>query len=86
MSVILMILASSLLKVMFSNHMVTAKVKNASDYKHFAEACMNIMFAQWQGVPCAGGNTSCSFTHFSGSLVTVNASCSGNKVDFTVTY
>mgnify|MGYP003340830608 CR=1 FL=1 len=86
MSVLLVLLATSLLKVMFANHMVTAKVKNATDYKYLAEACMNIMFAQWQGTPCAGGNTSCTLSHPSGSLVTVNASCTGNRVDFRVTY
>ena len=75
MSVLLTVLATGVMKVMFMNHVVVGKVQTSEQLRDFAERCLAMKTAAWQGSPCGGGSSdSCNF----GGGVSVNITCVDN--------
>ena len=82
MSVLLIILATGLMKVVFQNHTSIARVQRSDKYKATVDACMAQKTVEWatttNGV-CAAGT--CNVNGY-----VVNVTCKANNaVDFQVT-
>ena len=84
MSVILIILATGVMKTMFASHVLVMRVKKSNEDRDWAERCYAMKSVEWQGVPCAGGSNQCSFTSISGPNVDI--ACTGNTVKFSVNW
>lgn len=77
MSVLLMLLATGLMRIVFMNHTVVVKVQRSSKYRAAVDACMNQMEAQWaannNGV-CQSAPGSCSVDGY-----TIRWTCGANN-------
>ncbi|TBR23996.1 hypothetical protein EPO15_04880 [bacterium] len=86
MSVLLIILATGVMKVMFMNHMMVARVKSGADYRDWVDRCYANKSVAWSGVPCGGGsNDSCNFTSLGGPVVNITCQA-GGRVQMTVNW
>lgn len=79
MSVLLVILATGVLKVMYMNHVVVTKVQRDDRYRAVAEACLAQKMFEWGTGGCVSG--SCP----SVNGLTASVSCPGGQPRFTVT-
>ncbi|MFH1726728.1 MAG: hypothetical protein ABII00_19135 [Elusimicrobiota bacterium] len=86
MSVLLVILATGVLKVIFADHVLVARVKNSDVHKYYVEACMARKNSEWDGQPCRPPNSPCVFSSPGGGSVSVSAVCSGNTAVFEVNW
>ncbi|MBI3300347.1 MAG: hypothetical protein HYZ75_19445 [Elusimicrobia bacterium] len=86
MSILLIILATGVMKVMFMNHTIVARVKKSDEHKFWVDACMAQKTALWQGVACAGAPAdACDYTTGGGPVVSVSCQAAGLTV-FTVNW
>lgn len=75
MSVLLVILATGVMKVMFMNHVMVARVRQGDNHRDWVDKCFALKAAQWAGNPCSGGVAdTCNFSSSGGP--TVNVTCS----------
>jgi len=84
LAVLLTILATGLMKIVFSNHVIVAKVKNSNEKRYWIEACASKMYAQWGGGACSNGT--CNFTGENPPGPMIQVVCTGNQVDYSVTW
>lgn len=81
MSVLLIILATGVMKVMFMNHMMVARVRTGETLRDMADRCYAMRSKEWQGSPC-NGPTNCDF----GQGRTVTVTCAGSQVTMTANW
>jgi hypothetical protein len=80
MSVLLVILAAGVLRIIFGTHGLVARTQSGDKAKYYVEACMAQKSAIWAGNPCNGGSSdACSFTTPSGLSVEVRITCAANN-------
>lgn len=86
MSVLLIILATGVMKIMFMNHVLVARVASGDRYRDWVDRCYALKSVEWGGAACGGSSSdSCNFTGLSGPVV--NISCqAGGRVVMTATW
>ena len=77
MSVLLTILATGVMKVMFMNHVVVARVQTGDKMRDVAEECRAKADIQWAGA--CGGPVTCG-----GGLYSGTATCAGGVLSIQV--
>ena len=100
MAVLLIILATGVMKIVFSNHVLIAHVKTSDQYRYWVEACQARVAATWDSATrcsaaldasCAGCTNSinsqncCDFTAQNGPCVAVTCD-TGSQVNYRVTW
>ncbi|HBL15892.1 MAG TPA: hypothetical protein DD417_03780, partial [Elusimicrobia bacterium] len=92
MAVLLIILATGVMKIVFSNHVLIAHVKTSDQYRYWVEACQARAMAVWTDTRCTPAVT-CDFsadTPPGPSNVTVSCPgtdiTDGTQVDIKVTW
>lgn len=81
MSVLLVILATGVMKVMFMNHVMVARVRQGDNHRDWVDKCFAVKAAQWAGNPCGGsGSDSCNFSSTGGPTVAVSCQAGGRIV------
>lgn len=84
MSVMLLTLASAVMQMMFGTHVMVSRAKTSDQNKMWIESCLSQKNETWAGSPCGGGGSdSCDYAP---TGPTVNISCSGGTVSFTVNW
>lgn len=89
MSIILLTLATGVMRLIFGTHVMTARSKRSDDNKLWVESCMAQKNAVWNGAPCAGAGTdTCNFAADNGPTINITCNAVGvnTQVDYTVTW
>jgi hypothetical protein len=85
MSLVLLILATGVMKIVFGTHVLVARSKRSDDNKLWIESCMAQKQSLWAGNPCGGGAADlCNYAGDGGP--TVNIACVAAGVNTRVTY
>lgn len=88
MSILLLILAAGVLRIIFGTHMLVARTQASDKNRYLVEACMSQKQAMWAGNACGGNATDSCVYAVGGSNVTVNIACTAvggtRRVAFTV--
>ncbi len=89
MSIILLTLATGVMRLVFGTHVMTARAKRSDDNKLWVESCLAQKNALWAGNPCAGAATdSCNYAADNGPTINITCVAAGvnTQVDYTVTW
>lgn len=81
-SMLLLLLATGLMRMMFGTHSMVNRMRQSDMDHSYIDACKARLDAIWDGTPC-NGTTQCTFF---GGGPTVNASCAGSRVTFTIVW
>jgi len=83
LALILSVLATGMLKIIFADHMMVAKVHHSDRNRYWVESCLNQKYQLWLSAgSCSSG--SCNFNAAGGPIV--NVTCSGKTVGYSVTW
>lgn len=86
MSVLLVILATGVMKVMFMNHVMVARVAAGDSHRDWVDRCYSLKSVEWGGLACGGGaNDSCNFSGMGGPTVGITCQA-GGRIVMTTTW
>jgi len=86
MSVLLIILATGIMRTMFASHVLVMRVKEADTNRDWVERCFARKTIEWAGNRCAGApSDSCDFVSIGGPVIAITCQASG-RIDMGLSW